>query len=169
MNQQQFTMIANIGIRHGATVLAGVLAARGFTTAGNEVVTLAAAGSLAAAAVAWSYISKTKFLARLVAAAPIDDLTALFETVRQFRSAGASPILVAHLAQVASALAVAEVAVPVSSMAAMPAEVPLVVQSDPPAPVPPGVIPVLAEAPVLMPVADPFAAVDAYPLSGTSL
>ncbi|MDE2040665.1 MAG: hypothetical protein KGO96_12305 [Elusimicrobia bacterium] len=108
MTRTEFLTLAQSATRHAATVLAGWLAAKGFTTAGEQVTSLAASGSLLVGTVGWSFVSRSKLLAPVVDAAPFDEVNELASVLQDFRTRGASPLLVAHTAQVLASLAAAE-------------------------------------------------------------
>ena len=126
MTQDDFINAATPLIRQGITLTAGLLAAKGLTTAGNSLEVWAVSGSLLGASAIWALAEKSKLLAGLIAAAPTSDLDAAIGVVQQFRAQGASPVLVAHMAQVASSLAVAEL-----NAAAPPSPASPVVQAPP--------------------------------------
>ena len=116
MNQTQFEADLSPLVRHaitgGAGLIAGLLAAHGYTNQGQELVSYAtgAAGLAAAYAgsVAWSMITRNKTATEEVEALPFDEVNELANVVRDFRARGASPLLVAHTAQVLASLATAE-------------------------------------------------------------
>lgn len=138
MTRDDFINAATPMIRQGITLVSGLLAAKGFTAAGNSMAEWAVSGSLLAASLGWALVEKSKLLASVVNAAPTSDLDALLATVQQFRAQGVSPLLVAHLAQTAAALAVAET----QALAAPPAPAAVAPPADavvPPPQVSPGV------------------------------
>ena len=140
MTRDDFINGATPVIRQGITLVSGLLAAKGFTGAGNSLAEWAVSGSLLAASLGWALVEKSKLLSTAVAAAPSDDLSALIATVGQFRAQGASPILVAHLAQTAAALAVAETQTTAAPLAATPTvQAPPADAVVPPTPASPGV------------------------------
>ena len=139
MTKDDFINAATPLIRQGITLTAGLLAAKGLTTAGNSLEVWAVSGSLLGASVIWALAEKSKLLRTLLDAAPASDLDAALGVVRQFRAQGVSPVLVAHMAQVASSLAVAELTAAASatpSAQAPPADV-----AEPSPAAPPGVTP----------------------------
>ena len=143
MNQTQFEADLSPLVRHaitgGAGLIAGVLAAHGYANQGQELVSYAtgAAGLAAAYAgsVAWSMITRNKTVAAEVEALPFDEVNELANVVRDFRARGASPLLVAHTAQVLASLATAE-AQPVTVISGQMAPAPSPVPSPSPSPVP---------------------------------
>ena len=144
MTRDDFINSATPVLRQGITLVSGLLAAKGFTGAGNSLAEWAVSGSLLAASLGWALVEKSKLLSTAVAAAPSDDLSALIATVGQFRAQGASPILVAHLAQTAAALAVAETQTTAAPLAATPTvQAPPADAVVPPTPASPGVTPVV--------------------------
>lgn len=141
MTRDDFINGATPVIRQGITLVSGLLAAKGLTGVGNSLAEWAVSGSLLAASLGWALIEKSKLLSTAVAAAPTDDLSALIATVGQFRAQGASPILVAHLAQTAAALAVAETQTTAAPLAATPTvQAPPADAVVPPPPASPGVM-----------------------------
>ena len=141
MTRDDFINGATPIIRQGITLVSGLLAAKGFTGVGNSLAEWAVSGSLLAASLGWALVEKSKLLSTAVADAPTDDLSALIATVGQFRAQGASPILVAHLAQTAAALAVAETQTTAAPLAATPTvQAPPADAVVPPAPASPGVM-----------------------------
>jgi len=147
MTRDDFVNAATPMIRQGITLVSGLLAAKGFTNAGNTLAEWAVSGSLLAASLGWALVEKSKLLATVTTAFPSDDLAALLSTVKQFRTQGASPLLVAHLAQTAAALAVAEVqplAAPMAATASV--QAPPADAVSPPSQVSPGVISPIAQA-----------------------
>ena len=108
MTKDDFVNAATPLIRQGITLTAGLLAAKGMTAAGNSLEVWAVSGSLFGASIIWALAEKSKLLGGIIDAAPASDLDAALGVVQQFRAQGVSPVLVAHMAQVASSLAVAE-------------------------------------------------------------
>ena len=140
MTRDDFIHAATPVIRQGITLVSGLLAAKGFSAAGNSLAEWAVSGSLLAASLGWALIEKSKLLSTAIAAAPTDDLSALIATVGKFRAQGASPLLVAHLAQTAAALAVAETQTTAAPLAATPTvQAPPADAVVPPPPASPGV------------------------------
>lgn len=140
MTKDDFVNAATPLIRQGITLTAGLLAAKGMTNAGNSLEVWAVSGSLFGASIIWALAEKSKLLGGIIDAAPASDLDAALGVVQQFRAQGVSPILVAHMAQVASSLAVAELnaAAPASAPAAQ-ALAPPADAAVPPAAASPGV------------------------------
>ena len=135
MTKDDFTNAATPLIRQGITLTAGLLAAKGMTAAGNSLDVWAVSGSLLGASVIWALAEKSKLLSGILDAAPASDLDAALGVVQQFRAQNVSPVLVAHMVQVASSLAVAELnAAAPSTVQAPPADV-----VDPPVAASPGV------------------------------
>lgn len=153
MTKDDFVNAATPLIRQGITLTAGLLAAKGMTAAGNSLEVWAVSGSLLGASVVWALAEKSRLLGGILDATPASDLDAALGVVQQFRAQGVSPILVAHMAQVASSLAVAELnaAAPAGTLAqAPPADA-----VSPPSPASPGVIPAPVAVDGLTPPAGP--------------
>ena len=149
MNQSQFEADLTPLVRHavtgGAGIIAGLLAAHGYATQSQEVLSYAVAGAGMAAAyavsVGWSLVSSNKTATAIVTDAPFDEVGELASVVQDFRARGASPMLVAHTAQVLASLAVAETQTPpvIASppVPATQAAEPPLAAGDPPIVVPP--------------------------------
>ena len=155
MTKDDFVNAATPLIRQGITLTAGLLAAKGLTAAGNSLEVWAVSGSLLGASEIWALAEKSKLLGGILDAAPASDLDAALGVVQQFRAQGVSPILVAHMAQVASSLAVAELNA--AAPAGILAQAPPADAVNPPSPASPGVTPapVAAEAAEVLPTAEP--------------
>jgi hypothetical protein len=140
MTKDDFVNAATPLIRQGVTLTAGLLAAKGMTNAGNSLEVWAMSGSLFGASIIWALAEKSKLLGSIIDEAPASDLDAALGVVQQFRAQGVSPVLVAHMAQVASSLAVAELnaAAPLASTPAV--QAPPADAAVPPPPASPGVI-----------------------------
>ena len=149
MTKDDFTNAATPLIRQGITLTAGLLAAKGMTAAGNSLDVWAVSGSLLGASVIWALAEKSKLLSNLLDAAPASDLDAALGVVQQFRAQGVSPILVAHMAQVASSLAVAELTA--AAPAAPPAQAPPADVVEPSLLASPGVTPPEGLSPLTSP------------------
>ena len=139
MTKDDFVNAATPLIRQGITLTAGLLAAKGMTAAGNSLEVWAVSGSLFGASIIWALAEKSKLLGGIIDATPASDLDAALGVVQQFRAQGVSPVLVAHMAQVASSLAVAELTA-AAPLAATPAvQAPPADVTVPPAAASPGV------------------------------
>ena len=97
-------------VRHGMTVAAGFLAARGVAGAGDLVASLTSAGVLLVATLAWSFLEKNKLIGAAVSDMPVSALEQIASTVAELKKTGADPLLIAHSAQAVSALANYELA-----------------------------------------------------------
>jgi len=163
VDEKQFTdRIAGL-VRAGAAGLAGILAAKGLTAGGNEVVLLAASSATIIATGVWSWVSKTPAAEKFITALPFDEVSELATVVQDFRARGASPTLVAHTAQVLATLATAEVSPPGAPTVLSP---PPVAETTPLSPVSPAPVeaPLAAEVPPVSPppVAAPGMAAGAF-------
>lgn len=98
-------------VRHGLTVAAGFLAARGFTGATDMVSSFTSAGVVLLATLAWSLLEKNKLIAAALDQLPISSLEEVANTVSRLKASGGDPLLIAHIAQAVTALAQQELAV----------------------------------------------------------
>lgn len=149
-------------IRHGLTVAAGFLAARGFAGATDLVSSFTSAGVVLVATVAWSLLEKNKLVSAAIGELPVSTLEQVAQQVIDLRKNGADPLLVAHIAQAVTAVANNELAT------ARPELVPAVPQPDPIATTPAAPVPVAPEtsappAPVT-PQASPSGGVEPLPV-----
>jgi hypothetical protein len=158
MTKDDFVNAATPLIRQAATLVAGLLAAKGMTNAGNSLEVWAVSGSLFGASIIWALAEKSKLLSGIIDAAPASDLDAALGVVQQFREQGVSPILVAHMAQVASSLAVAELNAAAPLAATSTVQAPPADTVVPPPPVSPGVTIADTPAPPPLPAGGPFGA-----------
>lgn len=149
MTREEFANAVSPLIRHGLTVLAGVLVAKGYASASDALTAYGPALVVMACTVGWSLVEKNKLVARAVSGLSGDDVGLLASALHTFRQQGASPLLVAHTAQVLASIAVTEA----NAFAAGTA--PAVVPAAEPDHVPPAAMPEAA------PQAETLVAVDA--------
>lgn len=158
MTREEAADLLNPVVRHGMTVVAGLLAAHGFSEAGNGLVSYAEAATAALVALAWSWIEKGK-MRGMVDALPASDITQLAETVHQMTVSGASPLLVAHLAQSLAVITANVITANEVQAATTPPPPPPAPEPDRSAPMPeaqpsPFAPPVFVSDPVVQPVPD---------------
>ena len=108
MTRDEFANAVSPLIRHGLTVAAGVLAAHGYASANDAMTAYGPSLVLLLCTLAWSVIEKNGLVAKAVAGVSSDDVGLLASALRTFRQQGASPLLVAHTAQVLASIAVTE-------------------------------------------------------------
>ena len=109
MTRDEFMATTAPLIRHSLTALAGVLAARGFAIPDDAVANWSASAVLLIGGLTWSLVSKTKWVSGLVSGAQVSDVDLLANQFAALRKSGASPLLLAHLAQTMSAFATNEI------------------------------------------------------------
>jgi hypothetical protein len=119
LTRDQFITFVSPLLRHGLTVIAGVLAAKGYLSSASEFDAYAIPVVLGLATIAWSMLEKSALLSRTIAALPTGDIGLLAAALTKFNAQGASPLMVAHTAQVLASVAVNE------AQAAMPAPEPV--------------------------------------------
>lgn len=108
MNRDQFITFASPLLRHGLTIVAGVLAAKGYLSTASDFDAYAAPVVIGVATIAWSLLEKNKLVATTLSGLNGDDIALLTAALAKLRKQGASPVLVAHTAQVLAAVAVGE-------------------------------------------------------------
>jgi len=129
-------------VRHGLTVAAGFLAARGLTGGSDMIDSLTAASVVLIATLAWSFLEKHKLISDAVSALPLSALEQVANNVSTLRAQGADPLLIAHIAQGVLAIAQQELAVarpdlvpqPQTPVAAVPVTTTAAVVAEPVAP-----------------------------------
>ncbi len=108
MTQAEFLSLFTSVARAGLTVVAGLMAAHGLEGHSDAVVSFGMSLAVLGSSLAWSWIEKHKLAQAVVSAAPSGDVEHIAEQVGKLSRDGASPLVVAHMAQTLSAIAVAE-------------------------------------------------------------